>query len=295
MKRFLVLLLATVMTVASALPAFAARPEVKYPVTFNGHPVTFDVEPVNVNNRVFVPFRAIFEKMGADVQWDQASQTVTATRGDTRVQLVIGSTTARVNGTARTLDAAPFIQNGRTLVPLRFVSEAFGAQVEYDAATTAISIVDPNWPRRGGTLNLAMWNKPNGPLNPIIYDDTYGSNIAGLMYEGLWKYDERFIPVPALAEYWEWDETNTKLTFYLRDAKFFDGTPVTAQDVMFTYKAIWHPKYIGPRDAGFEDVLGYDDYANGISGETQANFEAGIVTTGNLPGLYAVDDKTVVF
>src|SRR5690606_27949634 len=158
----LVLILTTVMVLTAAMPALAARPEVKYPVTFNGHPVTFDVEPVNVNDRVFVPFRAIFEKMGADVAWDEATRTVTATRGDTTVQLVIGSTTARVNGQARTLDAAPFIQDGRTLVPLRFVSEAFGAEVEYDAATTAISIVDPNWPRRGGRLNLAMWNKPIG-------------------------------------------------------------------------------------------------------------------------------------
>jgi len=149
-KRFLVLFLTALMLVTSSAPALAARPEVKYPVTFNGHPVMFDVEPVNVNNRVFVPFRAIFEKMGADVQWDESTRTVTATRGNTTVQLVIGSTTARVNGQARTLDAAPFIQNGRTLVPLRFVSEAFGAEVEYDPATTAISIVDPNWPPGAG-------------------------------------------------------------------------------------------------------------------------------------------------
>lgn len=296
MKRFLVLILTALMLVTAAAPALAARPEVKYPVTFNGHPVLFDVEPVNVNDRVFVPFRAIFEKMGADVQWDPSTRTVTATRGDVTIQLVIGSTTARVNGQARTLDAAPFIQDNRTMVPLRFVSEAFGAQVEYDNATTAIRIVDPNWPRRGGRLNLAMWNKPIGAFNPIIVNDTYGSNLTGLMYEGLWKYDERYIPVPALAEAWEWDETNTKLTFYLRrNATFFDGTPVTARDVVFTYKAIWHPRYIGPRDSGWEDVVGYEDYANGISGETRENFERGIVTTGNLPGLYAVDDYTVVF
>jgi len=294
----MVFLLAAILSVVSALPAFAARPEVRFPVTFNGHPVTFDVKPANINGRLYVPFRAIFEKMGAAIEWNDATKTITAKRGDTTVVLTIGNTTATVNGQAKTLEAAPYIDvaSSRTLVPLRFVGEAFGAEVNYDDATTKVSIVDPNWPKRGGTLNLAMWNKPIGAYNPIIVDDTYGSNINDMTYEGLWGYDEKFSPVPALAEAWEWDDTNTKLTFYLRkDLSFFDGTPLTAKDVVFTYKAIWHPKYVGPRDAGFEDVVGYSDYAEGKTGETADNFASGMVTTGNLPGLYAEDDYTVVF
>lgn len=296
MKRFLVLILTALMLVTAAAPALAARPEVKYPVTFNGHPIMFDVEPVNVNDRVFVPFRAIFEKMGADVQWDPSTRTVTATRGDVTIQLVIGSTTARVNGQARTLDAAPFIQDNRTMVPLRFVSEAFGAQVEYDNATTAIRIVDPNWPRRGGTLNLALWNKPAHTFNPIIVNEVYADAIVSKVWDGLWRYDERVIPIPALAEHWEWDDTNTVLTFYLRrDVRFHDGTPFTAKDVIFTYKAIWHPRYLGPRNTGWEDVLGWEEYTKGLKGETPENFANGYVTPTPIEGLYAPDDYTVVF
>lgn len=293
----MVILLAAIFAVVSAVPAFAARPVQMYPVTFNGHPVTFDAQPTVINGTTFVPFRAIFEKMGAEIKWDAATQTITATRGDKTIKLTIGSTTAYVNNSASTIQA-PYIdpEFNRTLVPLRFVGEAFGATVNYDSATTKISIVDPNWPKRGGTLNLAMWNKPEGQFNPIVVSDTYGSNITAMMYDGLWRYDERFSPVPGLAEAWEWDASNTKLTFYLRKGlTYFDGTPVTAKDVVFAYKAIWHPKYIGPRDAGWEDVKGYADYAEGKSGETPANFEKGIVTTDNLPGLYAVDDHTVVF
>ncbi|MFZ5822868.1 MAG: ABC transporter substrate-binding protein [Bacillota bacterium] len=297
MKRFMVILLATILAVVAAVPAFAARPVVKYPVTFNGHPVTFEVQPTVINGRTFVPFRAIFEKMGADIKWDGATQTITATRGDKTVKLTIGSTTAYVNNEAKQIDAAPFIdpEYNRTLVPLRFVGEAFGATVDFNAATTAISIVDSNWPKRGGTLNLAMWNKPEGKFNPIMSSDTYSTNIGGMMYDSLWRYDERYTPIPALAEYWEWDETNTKLTFYLRDAKFFNGKKITAQDVVFTYKGIFHPKYTGPRNSGWQDLKGWEEYTKGLKGETADNFEKGIVTTNNIEGLYAIGDDVVVF
>lgn len=296
MKRFVVFVLATLLAVVSAVPAFAARPVSRFPVTFNGHPVAFDVQPTIINNRTFVPFRAIFEKMGADVNWDGDTQTITANRGSTEIKLTIGSATAYVNGEAKELPAAPFIESSRTLVPLRFVGEAFGAEVNYDDATTAISIVDSNWPKRGGDLNLALWNKPAGKFNSIITDETYTTEITSKVFDGLWRYDERVIPIPAMAEGWEWDESNTVLTFHLRnDIKFHDGTPFTAKDVIFTYKAIWHPKYVGPRNTGWEDVLGWEAYTKGQTGETAENFEKGFVTTDPLEGLYAPDDYTVVF
>ncbi len=262
----------------------------RYPVTFNGHPVTFDAQPTVINGRTFVPFRAIFEKMGAEIQWDAGTQMITATRGNTTVKLTIGSSTAMVNGQARTMDAAPYIDKefGRTLVPLRFVGEAFGATVNYDSATTAITIVDTNWPKRGGTLNFALWNAPDGQFNPIIWDDIYTAYVGGMIYDGLWRYDERYIPVPGLAEHWEWSENDTKLTVYLRKGvKFHDGTPLTAKDVIFTYKSIWHPKYYGPRNVGFDDVLGYEAYHTGATSD--------YADSQPLEGLYSTDDYTVVF
>lgn len=297
MKRYLSILL-TVAVILSTMvaPASAARPEIKFPVTFNGHPIAFDTEPEIINDRTFVPFRAIFEKMGADITYDAGTRTIDARRGNTTVKLTIGSNTAYVNGDARTLTAAPYIKNDRTMVPLRFVGEAFGSSVNYNPATTKISIVDSAWPRRGGTLNLAMWNAPEGNFNPIYVADTYGSNIVGMMYDGLWRLDEKLTPVPALAESWEWDSTGTQLTFNLRkDVRFHDGTPMTAADVVFTYKGIFHPKYRGPRNSGYEGVLGWEDYNKGVKGESAADFANGFVSTGNLEGLYAKDDYTVVF
>lgn len=295
MKRYLGLLLSVLFVILSAMPGSAARPTLKYQVTFNGHPVLFDVQPEVVGvGTTMVPFRAIFEKMGAKVEYDDASKVVTATRDSTTIKLTIGSTTASVNGSDRSLPEAPAIKDGRTLIPLRFVSEAMGAEVKFDAATTAISIVDNNWPKRGGTLNLALWNKPTGKFNPIMWDDDYTSQVGGMMFEALWRFDERVIPLPALAESWEWDSTNTQLTFYLRkDVKFTNGTPLKAKDVVFTYKGIFHPKYSGPRNSGYEDVLGWEDYTKSVKGES--NFESGLISTDDIEGLSAPDDYTVVW
>ncbi|HYG59068.1 MAG TPA: copper amine oxidase N-terminal domain-containing protein, partial [Symbiobacteriaceae bacterium] len=143
MKRYLTLVLTVLCLIAfAAAPAAAARPQKNYPVTFNGHPILFDVEPELINDRTFVPFRAIFEKMGATVDYDGLTNIITAVRGSVTIKLSPGSETAYVNGAAMTLPAAPYIKNGRTLVPLRFVSEALGADVQYNDATTAISITD---------------------------------------------------------------------------------------------------------------------------------------------------------
>jgi hypothetical protein len=76
--------------------------------------------------------RKIFETLGADVSWDGNERKVTATQGDTIVSLMIGSDQAIINGEAVSLDAPIMIQNDRTLVPLRFVSEALNCNVSWE-------------------------------------------------------------------------------------------------------------------------------------------------------------------
>ena len=84
--------------------------------------------------------RAIFEALGASVDWNGAAQTVTATNGDTVVRLTIGSATATVNGVSVTIDQPGVVVNGRTLVPLRFVAESFGVSVNWNGATRTVTI-----------------------------------------------------------------------------------------------------------------------------------------------------------
>ncbi|MEW6388814.1 MAG: copper amine oxidase N-terminal domain-containing protein, partial [Thermodesulfobacteriota bacterium] len=110
-------------------------------VLLNDHPLSFDQPPVIVNDRTMVPLRAIFQALGAEVNWDGATQTVTATRGDTVIILVIGSPAAFKDGQAVTLDQPALLMGGRTMVPVRFVSEALGAEVNWDDATQTVTIL----------------------------------------------------------------------------------------------------------------------------------------------------------
>ncbi|KUK40485.1 MAG: Copper amine oxidase domain protein, partial [Clostridia bacterium 62_21] len=118
-----------------AMPASAAPR-----VLLDGQPLSFDVPPTIEQGRVLVPMRAIFQALGAELEWDGATQTVTATRGRTTVILTIGSKTVFKNGSPVVLDVPAKIINGRTVVPLRFVSEALGAGVDWDAATQTVTI-----------------------------------------------------------------------------------------------------------------------------------------------------------
>src|SRR5579871_1884244 len=105
-------------------------------VRLNGEPVYFEgTQPHEVNGRVLVPLRGVLEKMGATVDWMQDSQTVVASRGNTEIDLPIGSRTARINGHDVTLDVPAMTLGGRTMVPLRFVSQALGADVTWSANT----------------------------------------------------------------------------------------------------------------------------------------------------------------
>lgn len=126
---------------AGLVSVAAAQTSAPYVRVFvDGSPVSFDQAPVIANGRVLVPLRGVFERLGATVGWDPASQTVLAQRGATSVSLRIGSPQAFVNGQAQFMDAPALLVGGRTMVPLRFVSQTLGADVNWDAATSTVQI-----------------------------------------------------------------------------------------------------------------------------------------------------------
>lgn len=142
-------------------------------VKVDGAVVEFtEQDPVIVNDRTLVPMRAIFEKMGAEVEWIDTTRTVNAKRGTTTISLTIDSTTAYKKGQPVKLDVAPTIMNGRTMVPLRFISEALGADVEWVGYIQGIYITD-----RGDIVE----QKING--NEIIVDcSTEGYQESGALW-----------------------------------------------------------------------------------------------------------------
>lgn len=109
-------------------------------VQFNGEHLSLDVDPQIDNGTTLVPLRGIIEALGADIEWDDTSKTVTVVKGDDTIELTIGQKTAYKNGDAVDLNVACKLVNGRTMVPLRFISEAIGADVNWDGETRDISI-----------------------------------------------------------------------------------------------------------------------------------------------------------
>ena len=109
-------------------------------VVLDGQQLAFDVPPTIENGRTLVPFRTVFEAFGANVDWDSQTNSVLASKSDIGINLVIGKNTAYVNEKAVQLDVPPKIVNGRTLVPLRFVGESLGANVDWDGATKTVII-----------------------------------------------------------------------------------------------------------------------------------------------------------
>ena len=99
-----------------------------------------DVAPYIKDSRTYVPMRYLGEILGAEVVWDDAARKVTLNKDEITVEFTIGSTTYTVNGEAKTADVAPEIANDRTMLPARFVAEAFGAVVGWDAATQTVLI-----------------------------------------------------------------------------------------------------------------------------------------------------------
>lgn len=100
-------------------------------VKLNSSYLSFNQPPVNVNGRILVPFRSVFEALGVNIDWDPQTQTVTGTREDKTISIKPDDTTAYIGGKPVKLDVPAKNINGKTMVPLRFISESFDATVSW--------------------------------------------------------------------------------------------------------------------------------------------------------------------
>lgn len=144
MKKAISLFLTAALFVSSlCTTAFA---EDKINIVVNGSAIDFlnDQAPIIQDNRVLVPFRAVFEKMGAEVQWFEDIKLCEATYAGATVEIEIGSTKVYLGeGATIESDVPAQIINGRTMVPLRVLSEGIGAEVKWDGETKTVTVDMP--------------------------------------------------------------------------------------------------------------------------------------------------------
>lgn len=172
------------------LPGSSGADEVK--VYLDGNMLGFDQSPIIEDGRTLAPLRAIFEALGADVDWDNQTRTVTAQKEQLKIDLQIGSKEAYVNNQPVELDVPGRIINDRTLVPLRFISEALGAKVDWDGSARTVwitrtpspSVADPNNNQFGFNLYNQLGNgSQNIMVSPIsmamALHMTYNGAVAG--------------------------------------------------------------------------------------------------------------------
>ncbi|CEP68470.1 Copper amine oxidase-like, N-terminal [Moorella glycerini] len=111
--------------------------------TVNGTQYSMDVAAYVKDGRTYLPVRYVAYALGVDPEnifWDDATQTVTVLKGTTAVQMTIGSNVLKVNGISLTMDVAPEVASGRTMLPFRFIAQALGASVGYDEATQTVTM-----------------------------------------------------------------------------------------------------------------------------------------------------------
>lgn len=148
--RVLACLVAAIVAFALSQTCYALEETAN--VMVDGEYVEFtDQQPVIIDGRTLVPIRAVMEKMGKTVTWDEATQTTTISDDEISIFLTIGDNIMRQvvvdSGTGEVfefdveLDVAPQIIGGRTLLPIRAVVEGFGTAVTWDEATSTVMII----------------------------------------------------------------------------------------------------------------------------------------------------------
>ncbi|TYO92725.1 exo-beta-N-acetylmuramidase NamZ domain-containing protein [Desulfallas thermosapovorans] len=110
-------------------------------VIVEGHAIDFDAAPfVDTNNRLMVPLRAIVEALNATVDYDEETKEITIVKQGRTNIFMLNSNMVLVDGELKSMDTMPVVKNGRTMVPVRYVGEYFGAYVNWDPASRIVTV-----------------------------------------------------------------------------------------------------------------------------------------------------------
>ncbi|WP_433946689.1 copper amine oxidase N-terminal domain-containing protein [Paenibacillus sp. SN-8-1] len=147
---------------AATLPP-VHTPALTIDVVVDGKKVSFpDTEPFfDKNGNTMVPLRFVTEKLGAEVSWNNATRTATLKYKGKTIVMTINSKVVKVDGQAVTLNTSAIQVEGRTMVPLRFVSETLQSDVKWDQQSYAVNIVSPEYQAKidAGDVKLTWWGR----------------------------------------------------------------------------------------------------------------------------------------
>lgn len=229
MKKRLFTPILTVSMILSCSAVSAADNEVK--VYLDGTQLQFEQPPVIQDGRTLVPMRAIFEALGADVDWQGETQYIVATSSSKgqMIEMHINNNIITHNGVDMTLDVAPQLINGYTMIPLRVVSECMDANVEWDGNTRTVYVTNKNsiieiYGNNTHYIGECMYGVAQGYGMLFVSDDT------GAVSELYCAYFENNGPVEGYVRYANGDmyqggfsnfEYNGKGTIFFADNSMF--------------------------------------------------------------------------
>ncbi|SFH06424.1 SCP-2 sterol transfer family protein [Desulfotomaculum arcticum] len=164
-KRSFLVLTLMLMLLATAVPALAGTPA----VLVDGTPITLDVPPIVNNGTAMVPLRAVFEKLGFVINWNDEQQLVTATKDNTVIKLYIGGK-AYKNEMEINLESPPIVVNYRTLIPMNFLSDAVDYAVELNEDSISVTSPDqaPTPPAQQAEPSTPVTTEPADQLSPSV-------------------------------------------------------------------------------------------------------------------------------
>lgn len=172
MKKLLSGFVAAALGFTLVMPVPAQAAPAAYTVYVNGSRIDTGQSPVYTQGRVLLPMAAIFQSLGASVSYDYKTKKVSAYRGGDSVILTLGSKAATVNGRTVYMDVPARAMGGRTMVPVRFVSESLGATINYDNNTRVVRVTSGS--------SSTNPDRPTYPDRPTTPD--YSGNLQGVNY-----------------------------------------------------------------------------------------------------------------
>lgn len=286
--------------IAGAVPSAMALSDRSITVQINGNPVDFsaydNAAPYIENDTTLVPIRAIAEGLGLEVSWNGASQTV-GIQGRSEITLTICSDTAVVNGQTVSLDVPAQLVSDRTFVPLRFVMENLGADVEWDADTSTITI-EAGKPGGPGMGDPGMGNNfgvgAQGDRKPVVESDP---EVLAVIAEGAEKFTQATFEDPDtgisieyslyVPEGYDGSEAYPML-MYIPDAS---GASKTAKEIVEQYFGadIWVTDEEQAKHKSFVLVPAFSEVVVDDAWNTSEQIEAAVNLIQHLTGEYSID------